>query len=216
MVSRSSIATYRTTWIGLVGASVIAAVAIVTSSQKDHSASGPLARRGSVRSTRQRPDMANSENWVSGLLASPADANFHERYQMLSGSKSFEQLLSDIHLVNTGVLLKWLDRLDTSSTGETDSSLELVVSACLIDLARRNQPEVTHLFVKLRKFCIEPDAFRSIAENLVLIDPSQTAALIDQSKRENIKGIGSGCGSGLLAYLRASGDLEATLKNSEY
>ena len=198
---------------GLVGAGAIAAVVIAISSRRNQTANSTPPGH---RITHERAAEENHGNWMSELLAAPADAGFHDRYKAVADGKSFGELLADIRLVKTSVLLRWLDGLDTGSTGEKDKSLEYMVSACLIDLARRNHPEVTELFVKLRKFCIEPDAFRLIAENLIVIDPSRTAALIAQSKRENIKGIDHGCCTGLLAYLRASGDLETTLKNSEY
>lgn len=197
---------------GLAAAVVIAATLIAISSRRNQTANSTPPGH---RITHERAAEEKHDNWMSELLASPAGAGFRERFEATAGGKSFEELLADIRHVKTSVLLRWLDGLDGSDTLRDESSFALVVSACVIDLARRNHPEAPAFFGKLGKILTKPDAFRLIAENLVKLDPNRTAALIDQSKRENIKGIDRGCCDGLLAYLWASGDLETTLKNSE-
>lgn len=201
------------TFAGLAGAGAIVAIVIAISSRRHHANKSTPPEH---RITHERAAEEKHDNWVSELLAAPAAAGFHARYEAIVGGKSFGELLADIRLVKTSVLLRWLDDLEGCDTLQNDSSFALVVSACMIDLARRNHPEVPALLGKLGAIFTKPDVFRLIAENVVLMDPSKTAALIDQSKREDIKGVVSGCSSGLLANLRASGDLETTLKNSEY
>lgn len=203
-------------WVIFLGATV-AVVCILIYPHERRRADEPEARllkRTTPNSGSARSDVERGR--LAGVSKLPINQLLCDQYQLELGGKSFDTVLVEMRSVKTSDLLEWIHGLSGFESDSADASLKYLATACFVELARRHHQDALDLALKYRHFCCEPDGFRMIGENLIAANPSRTASLVAQSNSEKISGLVMGCRSGLLMYLRRSGDLEVALKNLGY